>query len=231
MLPKIKASNHFEFHCNFNSSVYGPYFQDLPAHIKLHLLPIYKMERRERRKEKSKDKKKGRGESCKALAVQMATRPSTSALSSAGYTPGLRCSAISTAKTHLWKKTGYYCGGSCLKQPLESVPPWNLNEFIKLCCAPRLAINHSPFQALLINTKARNPVEAPNFICSTFELLLSSEGRDVGIKWIMFRFQQCMAENSKEDEDRPDEGNLGKASSGSGEVTSGQQREQDGSRI
>lgn len=94
----------------------------------------------------------------------------TSTLLPADFTPGWY-TAICTAKTHFWNQTGYYCGGSCLEQWSECFSPWNLNIFIKLCCSPGLAINHSSFQASLINTKARDPAEAPNLICSVFKLL------------------------------------------------------------
>lgn len=96
---------------------------------------------------------------------------STSTLLSADFTPGMIHSAICMAKTRFWNQSGYYCRSSCLKQAFECFSPWNLNIFIKLCCAPGLAINHGSFQALLINTKARDPVEASNLICNVLKLL------------------------------------------------------------
>lgn len=156
--------------------------------------PIFRLEIRERGKGKREEERAGCMRDTKLWPCRWLQTPA-SALSSADFTPGLTYSAICTVKTHLWNQTGYYRGGSCLKQPLESFSLWNLNIFITLCCAPGLAINHSSFRALLINTKARNPVEAPNFICSIFKWLLSSGGRIIEIKWIMFRSQPCIAKN------------------------------------
>lgn len=49
----------------------------------------------------------------------------------------------------------------CFKQRFECFSPCNLNIFIKLCCAPGLTINHSSFQALLINTQGQGPSGGP----------------------------------------------------------------------
>lgn len=121
-------------------------------------------------------------ESYKALAVQMATDPCF-------------CAVISRLHSRADVLCNFYSQDTFVKPNWlllwRLLPQATIGKFFSLksehihhtvCCASGLAINHSSFQASLINTKARDPVEAHNFICSIFKLLLSSGGRVIRIK-------------------------------------------------